>query len=150
LSRVRALPYCRIAECPAETRSAAPADARPAPISIKSGTRFMNDLAESNARESPPPGAAPAANMVWIPGGTFKMGSDVHYPEEAPAHGASVGGFWMDRFTVTNADFQRFVEATGHVTLAERPADPADYPGAKPDMLAPSSVMFRKASGPVD
>jgi sulfatase modifying factor 1 len=96
------------------------------------------------------PGAAPAANMVWIPGGTFRMGSDQHYPEEAPAHNVSVGGFWMDRCTVTNADFQRFVEATGHVTLAERPANPDDYPGAKPEMLVPSSVIFRKATGPVD
>ena len=96
------------------------------------------------------PSDAPAANMVWIPGGTFRMGSEQHYPEEAPAHNVSVGGFWMDRCTVTNADFQRFVEATGHVTLAERPANPDDYPGAKPELLAPSSVMFRKAAGPVD
>ncbi len=95
-------------------------------------------------------GAAPAANMVWIPGGTFRMGSDRHYPEEAPAHNVSVDGFWMDRCAVTNADFERFVEATGHVTLAERPANPDDYPGAKPEMLVPSSVMFRKSDGPVD
>jgi formylglycine-generating enzyme required for sulfatase activity len=96
------------------------------------------------------PGAAPADNMAWVPGGAFRMGSDKHYPEEAPAHNVSVGGFWIDRFTVTNADFQRFVNATGHVTLAERPANPDDYPGAKPEMLAPSSVMFKKAQGPVD
>jgi sulfatase modifying factor 1 len=84
--------------------------------------------------------------MAWIPGGTFLMGSNDHYPEEAPAHRASVKGFWIDRHTVTNADFQRFVDATGHVTLAERPANPADYPGAKPEMLAPSSVTFAKAA----
>jgi formylglycine-generating enzyme required for sulfatase activity len=82
--------------------------------------------------------------MSWIPGGTFLMGSNDHYPEEAPAHRVSVKGFWIDRHTVSNADFQRFVDATGHVTLAERPANPADYPGAKPEMLAPASVVFAK------
>jgi sulfatase modifying factor 1 len=83
--------------------------------------------------------------MVWVPGGVFRMGSDNHYPEEAPAHRVKVGGFWMDRHTVTNAEFQRFVEATGYVTLAERPANPEDYPGALPELLQPSSVVFRKA-----
>jgi len=68
--------------------------------------------------------------MVWIPGGEFAMGSDHHYPEEAPVHRASVDGFWMDRCAVTNRDFARFVEETGHVTVAERPPDAADYPDA--------------------
>jgi formylglycine-generating enzyme required for sulfatase activity len=78
------------------------------------------------------------------------MGSDKHYPEEAPAHRVSVNGFWMDQYVVTNDHFKRFVEATGYKTLAERPANPEDYPGAKPEMLAPSSVMFKKTNGPVD
>ena len=94
--------------------------------------------------------AAPADDMVFIAGGEFAMGSDRHYPEEAPAHRVAVDGFWMDRHTVTNEEFRRFVDATGHVTLAERPANAADYPGAKPELLVPSSVMFRKAGGPVD
>ena len=110
----------------------------------------MNDLVRSSALRSAAPGAAPAENMLWIPGGTFRMGSDAHYPEEAPAHIVSVQGFWMDKFAVTNADFKRFVEASGHVTLAERPAKAEDYPGAKPEMLVPSSVMFRRTDGPVD
>jgi len=93
---------------------------------------------------------APYADMVWIPGGTFLMGSNDHYPEEAPAHNVAVNGFWMDAHAVTNAEFKRFVEATGHVTLAEKPANAADYPGAKPEFLVPSSVVFRKAAGPVD
>lgn len=95
------------------------------------------------------PEAAGPDGMAWIPGGTFLMGSDNHYPEEAPAHRVRVDGFWMDRHTVTNADFRRFVEATGHVTLAERPANADDYPGARPELLAPSSVVFRKTPGPV-
>jgi formylglycine-generating enzyme required for sulfatase activity len=95
-------------------------------------------------------GAPPFPDMAWIPGGTFKMGSDHHYPEEAPAHSVSVRGFWMDRHAVTNEQFRRFVDATGHVTLAERPPDPADYPGADPDMLGAASVVFRKSRRPVD
>jgi sulfatase modifying factor 1 len=94
--------------------------------------------------------AARTHGMAWIPGGTFLMGSDRHYPEEAPAHKVKVPGFWMDPYTVTNRDFQRFVDATGHVTLAERPANAEDYPGAKPELLVPSSVVFRKSAGPVD
>jgi formylglycine-generating enzyme required for sulfatase activity len=97
-----------------------------------------------------PGGPPPHPGMVWIPGGVFTMGSDRHYPEEAPAHQVRVDGFWMDQHTVTNRQFGRFVEATGHVTLAEKPVDPADYPGALPDRLAPASVMFRQPTGPVD
>jgi formylglycine-generating enzyme required for sulfatase activity len=93
---------------------------------------------------------APTSNMARIPGGEFLMGSNAHYPEEAPAHRVSVGAFWMDEHTVTNKEFRRFVDATGYVTLAEKPANADDYPGAQPEMLAPSSVMFRKAAGPVD
>ena len=78
------------------------------------------------------------------------MGSDAHYPEEAPAHKVKVNGFWMDVHAVTNAEFKRFVDATHYVTLAEKPANVADYPGAKPELLAPHSVVFRKTRGPVD
>jgi sulfatase modifying factor 1 len=89
-------------------------------------------------------------DMAHIPGGTFLMGSDRHYPEEAPAHKVSVGPFRIDRHPVTNADFKLFVEETGHVTLAEKPAKAEDYPGAKPELLVPSSVVFRRTKGPVD
>jgi formylglycine-generating enzyme required for sulfatase activity len=88
--------------------------------------------------------------MVFIPGGEFTMGSDKHYPEEAPAHRVAVDGFRIDRHTVTNKEFRRFVDATAYVTLAEKPANAANYPGAQPEMLVPSSVVFRKSSGPVD
>jgi formylglycine-generating enzyme required for sulfatase activity len=92
----------------------------------------------------------PFPDMVWVPEGTFLMGSERHYPEERPAHRVRVDGFWMDRCAVTNAAFRRFVDATRWVTLAERPADPADYPGATPALLAPASAVFRKTAGPVD
>jgi formylglycine-generating enzyme len=89
-------------------------------------------------------------DMVWIPAATFRMGSDKHYPEEAPVHEVHVDGFYIDRYPVTNAQFEQFVQETGYVTLAERPANPADYPGARPELLEPSSVVFQPALGPVD
>jgi formylglycine-generating enzyme len=94
--------------------------------------------------------SSPGPDMVWVPGGRFQMGSDYHYPEERPAHSAKVDGFWIDKYEVTNQQFARFVEATGHVTLAERPARAEDYPGAKPELLKPASVVFRKPAQPVD
>ncbi len=87
--------------------------------------------------------------MLWIPGGTFQMGSDLHYPEEAPAHLAAVEGFWIDRAPVTNAQFLKFVKATDYRTLAERPADPLLYPDAQPDRLTPASIVFVPPPGPV-
>ena len=80
--------------------------------------------------------------MLWIPGGTFRMGSDRHYPEEAPTHRVAVDGFWMDRTPVTNREFRRFVDATGYVTSAEIAPRAEDYPGALPHMLRAGSMVF--------
>jgi sulfatase modifying factor 1 len=88
--------------------------------------------------------------MVWIPGGTFRMGSDQHYPEEAPAHNVNVDGFWIDRTPVTNRQFRRFVEATGYATVAELVPDPKEYPNALPHMLKPGSLVFSPPDHPVD
>jgi sulfatase modifying factor 1 len=88
--------------------------------------------------------------MLWIPGGTFRMGSDKHYPEEAPVHRVTVDGFWMDRIPVTNSEFRKFVEATGYVTFAEIAPDPKDYPGALPHMLKAGSLVFSPPNHPVD
>src|ERR1700758_1201637 len=88
--------------------------------------------------------------MIWIPGGTFRMGSDKHYPEEAPAHRVTVDGFWMDRYPVTNRQFREFVRATRHVTVAEITPDPKDYPGALPHMLRAGSLVFNPPKHPVD
>jgi formylglycine-generating enzyme required for sulfatase activity len=87
--------------------------------------------------------------MAWIPTGTFLMGSEEFYPEERPVHAVSVDGFWIDEHPVTVADFRRFVKATGYVTLAERPLDPADYPDADPALLVPGSLVFAGTRGPV-
>ena len=94
-----------------------------------------------------PPGAAhnpvwePGLDALWIPGGTFRMGSDRHYPEEAPVHRVRVQGFWMDRTPVTNRQFRAFVEATGYATLAEHPSDPKGKSG---------SLVFTPPKRPVD
>jgi formylglycine-generating enzyme len=74
-------------------------------------------------------------DMIFVPGGTFRMGSDKHYPEEAPVHRVIVDGFWIDAAPVTNRQFDEFVRATSYVTFAEIPPDPKDYPGALPHML---------------
>jgi sulfatase modifying factor 1 len=78
-------------------------------------------------------------DMEWVPGGEFAMGSDRNYPEEVPVHRVAVDGFWMDRHTVTNRQFEKFVHSTSHVTLAERYASAADHPDASPEMLSPAS-----------
>ena len=110
----------------------------------------MNTKTDSNLETLPLPRVSEGAGMVWIPGGTFSMGSDKHYAEEYPVHKVTVDGFWMDRYTVTNAQWASFVEATGYTTLAERAPKAEDYPGAKPELLVPASVVFKKPKGRVD
>src|SRR6266404_7885 len=88
--------------------------------------------------------------MVLIPGGTFRMGSNKHYPEEAPVHRVTVDEFFIDRTPVTNRQFKQFVRATGHVTFAEIPPDPKDYPGALPHMLYAGSLVFSPPAQAVD
>lgn len=80
--------------------------------------------------------------MVWIPSGSFHMGSDQGNPDEKPLHLVTLKGFWMDKHEVTNEQFAKFVEATSYITIAERPLNPADFPGADPAMLVPGSVCF--------
>jgi formylglycine-generating enzyme required for sulfatase activity len=125
----------------------------PAPRLLRSAVEvLMSPSLPSALRDevSAPPRTPATRDMIWVPGGTFRMGSDLHYPEEAPAHRVTVSGFWIDRHPVTNEHFQRFVEETRYVTFAEIPPNPADYPGARTDMLYAGSLVFRKPIGPVD
>jgi formylglycine-generating enzyme required for sulfatase activity len=129
------------------------------------------------AADAPPPAAPPPstnapAGMVWIPGGEFWMGAPgpsaearrrlelrpdepvctglaQGFPDAQPGHRVRVAGFWMDATEVTNEEFARFVQATGHVTVAERVPRAEDYPGAPPEMLFAGSVCFRPPDGPV-
>src|SRR5450432_590242 len=109
----------------------------------------MSGRPESST-ESKPPVSGPHPGMLWIPGGTFRMGSEDFYPEEQPIHEIKVDGFWMDYFATTNEQFTRFVAATEYVTLAERPLNPVNFPGAPAENLVPGSMLFRKTAGPVD
>ncbi|MEU6246953.1 formylglycine-generating enzyme family protein [Glycomyces sp. NPDC047010] len=95
--------------------------------------------------------AVPTADdsMVLIGGGEFAMGSDRHYPEEAPAHRVALSAFRIDPHPVTNAQFAAFTSATGHVTAAETAPDAADYPGADPALLVPASAVFTPPASPV-
>lgn len=92
----------------------------------------------------------PSTALKWVDGGTFTMGSDSHYPEEAPAHQVRVEGFWISPTVVTNREFAIFTRATGYKTVAERPLNPDDFPGAPSENLVPGSMVFTGTSGPVD
>ncbi len=88
--------------------------------------------------------------LIELPGGAFAMGSTDFYPDEAPVHTAVVGAFAIERHPVTNAQFAEFVADTGYVTVAERPMDPALYPGVAAEDLLPGALVFRPTAGPVD
>jgi formylglycine-generating enzyme required for sulfatase activity len=88
--------------------------------------------------------------LVELPAGSFRMGSTRFYPEEAPVHTATVDAFAIEQHPVTNAQFAEFVADTGHVTVAERPLDPALYPGLAVQDLAPGALVFRPTEVPVD
>ena len=100
--------------------------------------------APGKTAETAPKPPAPA-DMVWIPGGEFSMGSE-HFPDAQPVHRVAVDGFWMDVTEVTNAQWKRFVDATGYVTVAERVPRAEDYPGAMPENLVAGSVVFAPPS----
>jgi formylglycine-generating enzyme required for sulfatase activity len=82
------------------------------------------------------------ANMLLLPGGEFSMGSNDDYPEERPVHQVRITSFYIDRFLVTNKEFEKFVNETGYLTFAERPLNVADYPGVPADVLLPGSLVF--------
>lgn len=96
--------------------------------------------------------------MVWIPGGTFRMGSTdpLARPDESPIHTVRVDGFWMDATEVTNAQFAAFVKATGYITIAERGIDweemkkqvPPGTPRPPQEDLDPGSMVFTPPTKP--
>jgi len=89
------------------------------------------------------------ANMIWIEAGTFIMGSQ-EFSDAQPLHEVSVDGFWMDEHEVTNAQFSRFVQATGYQTVAERALNPVDFPDVPRDLLVPGSAVFTPPKEGVD
>jgi formylglycine-generating enzyme required for sulfatase activity len=113
------------------------------PLSAQAGERLCDGYAGL------PDGSAPTAGMSWIPGGSFFMGEDDERPEERPAHRVTVDGFWIDRHEVTNAQFARFVEATGYRTLAERGFSAQERPDLPPELRAPGASVFSIPEGPL-
>jgi formylglycine-generating enzyme required for sulfatase activity len=88
--------------------------------------------------------------MLWVPGGSFKMGTnDPLFPDAQPMHTVTVKGFLMDEHEVTNAEFEKFVKATNFVTIAERKLDPKDFPGVPVESLVPGSGVFTPTAHPV-
>jgi formylglycine-generating enzyme required for sulfatase activity len=102
------------------------------------------EVAWSQSAPAPPP-----EGMVWIPGGEFWMGSDEGQSDERPVHQVRLEDFFLDETEVTNAEFAKFVEATGYVTVAERKPDPKDFPGVPEEALVPGGVVYKRPSGPV-
>ncbi|MEJ7694276.1 SUMF1/EgtB/PvdO family nonheme iron enzyme, partial [Daejeonella sp.] len=91
-----------------------------------------------------------AEKMVWIPPGTFDMGSnDPAFADAQPIHKVNLKGFWMDEHEVTNAEYERFVKATKYQTVAEQPINPADFPGVPVENLVPGSGVFTPTAQPV-
>ncbi len=86
-----------------------------------------------------------SVRMVFVAGGTFRMGN-ADFPDATPLRDVTVSDFWMDEHEVTNAQFARFVAATGYQTVAERPLDPRDFPGVPADVLQPGSAVFTPPS----
>jgi sulfatase modifying factor 1 len=132
-----------------------------AALLVSSGTMASSNASASNPDETPghQVNRKSLPGMAWIPGSAFLMGTNdkESFPNERPAHLVQVQGFWIDEYDVTNAEFSKFVEATGYVTTAERKIDWEDLkkelpPGTpKPDdsALAPGALVFTPTSGPV-
>ncbi len=80
--------------------------------------------------------------MVYIKGGTFQMGSS-NFADAKPIHEVTLSPFYMDEHEVTNNQYAAFVEATGYITVAERPLDPEDFPNVDPKVLVPGSAVFK-------
>ena len=98
---------------------------------------------ESAAHPSNRTNEAPSG-MVWIPSGSFRMGSDIPaFADAQPLHRVDLDGFWLDATPITNSDYEKFVKATGYTTIAELKPDPADFPGVAPERLVPGSLVFK-------
>jgi sulfatase modifying factor 1 len=117
-------------------------------------------MALATAANKSQPGGPVPAGMVWIPGGEFSMGSDgtgeslCGLPgvtrDAQPIHRVYVDGFWMDQTEVTNEQFEKFIKATGYVTIAERTPTKEEFPTAPPENLVAGSVVFTPTDHPVE
>jgi sulfatase modifying factor 1 len=135
-----------VSACVARSRQAGHVHASSASTVVEPG-EFLPTIENSTKTEANPP-----AGMTWIPGGEFSMGSKdprslpdggrEAMEDARPIHQVYVDGFWMDKTDVTNAQFARFVKATGYVTIAERKPSAEDFPGVPPEKLVAGSLVF--------
>jgi formylglycine-generating enzyme len=126
---------------------------------VASAAKSTSPFALTIANSSKPPSPVPEG-MVWIPGGEFSMGSEgkcdgksccspATVADALPIHRVYVDGFWMDATDVTNARFEKFVRATGYITIAERAPTAEEFPTAPLEDLVAGSAVFTPTSGPV-
>lgn len=130
-------------------------------LAVAMAMKSMHQRPQFNPPAAPPPPApsakaAPTTDfdtngMVWVPGGSFYMGSEDadSRRDEQPVHLVTVDGFWMDKYEVTNEEFEKFAKASGYLTIAERKPDPKDFPGVPPENLQAGSVVFEPPPGEV-
>jgi sulfatase modifying factor 1 len=137
---------------------------RPATLCLLAGLLLLGAACSRPSSDASAPApdktAAVPAGMVLIPGGPFTMGSDAAYSfvNERPAHEVSIKPFLLAARDVTNAEFAKFVEATGYVTVAERPINweelkkqvPPGTPKPPDSELQPGSLVFRPTESAVD
>lgn len=123
----------------------AKADSIAACVSHGMPSRTATKASTNDLTDSIHQGKGSLEEMVWIAGGKFLMGSD-EFEDSRPIHEVSIKGFWMDEHEVTNAQFAKFVKATGYKTVAERALDPKDFPGVPADQLLPGSAVFSPPS----
>lgn len=117
---------------------------------IGCGAKEDNSKNETAVTAVATPADTVSSKMVWIPDGSFQMGTDdPAFPDAHPIHKVSIKGFWMDEHEVTNAEFEKFVRAANYTTVAERPLNPNDFPGVPAESLVPGSGVFTPTAQPV-
>ncbi len=125
---------------------------------MQTPSRFSN--MDSNASSIAASGDTSSKGMVYIPGGSFSMGADNQQADkdEYPKHEVKLNAFWIDKTEVTNAEFEKFINATGYITTAEKKPDweemkktlPPGTPKPSDDQLVAASLVFKQTNQPVD
>jgi sulfatase modifying factor 1 len=119
-------------------------------VALAANENTIPEFQKTIANNDVPPSSR-EKDMVWIPGGTFYMGTDEKceslcqiggLTSDCKVHKVYVDGFWMDEHEVTNAQYQAFVKATGYKTIAEMTPTIEEFPGASSEMLVAGSVIF--------